>query len=104
MLFSSVYLFAFLFAANIHEHDGGYFYKDFNFKNSSSKFSKQSKINNADDCLSCHFAAASVLLPEACEVQFSEFHFSVTKIIQGNYQISKPSLLQNYLRGPPVFI
>ncbi|WP_146063302.1 hypothetical protein [Halpernia humi] len=104
MLFSSIYIFAFLIASNIHKHNAGYFYKDFNFKNSTAKISAQSTINNSDDCLSCHFASAPILLPPSFAVTLSDFNFTELKITEANYRISKISLFHRHLRGPPQFI
>lgn len=104
VLFTGIYLFAFLFSSNIHNHNGGYFYKDFNFKNSSSKFSQQNAVNNVDDCLSCHFASAPILLPETTKFIFSN------RILSESVQVFACSekivaLHFNYLlRGPPNFI
>lgn len=104
VLFTSIYLFAFLFSANIHKHNGGYFYKDFHFKNSSYKISKQSLVSNNDDCLSCHFASAPILLPETVECFISNLLFTET-ILDLVYcpKIVSPQF-QFFLRGPPSFI
>ena len=104
MLFSGIYLFAFLFAANIHEHDSGYFYKDFHFKNSSSKIDKQNSVNNADPCLSCHFAATSALLPSNVEISAGKIIFNSVVYSNFKYQITQNSYFYNFLRGPPSFI
>lgn len=104
VLFSSIYIFAFLIATNFHKHNGGYFYKDFNFKNSTAKFSPQSAVNNSDDCLSCHFASAPILLPDSFAVTLSHFDFTELKITEAQYRISKFSLFHVNLRGPPNFI
>lgn len=69
VLFLSIYTFAFIFASNIHHHNGGYYYKNFNFKNAQSSLSAKISLNNSDDCLSCHFAAAAYTLPSKIELQ-----------------------------------
>lgn len=104
VLFSGIYLYAFLFAATLHNHNGGYFYKDFNFKSSSSAFSKQSATNNADDCLSCHFASASILLPDSVKIAISNAIFiNSIQILASNQKTVSPHF-SFYLRGPPNFI
>ncbi|WP_417431209.1 hypothetical protein [Halpernia sp.] len=104
VLFTSIYLFAFLFSANFHHHNGGYFYKDFYFKNSSSKISKKSTINNNDDCLSCHFASAPILLPETTDFSISNSRFkdSILETICTEKNVS--TQFNFFLRGPPSFI
>ena len=104
MLFSGIYLFAFLFAANIHEHDSGYFYKDFHFKNSTSKINKQNSVNNADPCLSCHFTATSALLPSNVEISALKIICSSVEYANFKYQVTQNSDFNYFLRGPPNFI
>lgn len=104
VIFAGVYLFAFLVASNLHNHNGGYFYKDFNFKNSESSFSKQSIVKNGDDCLSCHFASASVILPEV--VQFNHLYkifITTSKVFACSQKTTVPHFTF-LLRGPPNFI
>ena len=104
VLFSSIYLFAFIFASNVHNHNGGYFYKDFNFKSSSSTFSKQNAVNNGDDCLSCHFASAPILLPNSVKFVVSN-EFSTNSIqVLACTQKTGTSHFNFFLRGPPHFI
>jgi hypothetical protein len=101
VLFSSIYLFAFIFAANIHNHNGGYFFKDFNFKSSSSNFSKQSTVNNGDDCLSCHFASSPYLLPITEKVEIPTQYFSNSVQVLSYSQKTVSSHFNFFLRGPP---
>ena len=104
VLFSGIYLFAFLFAANIHNHNGGYFYKDFNFKSSSSNFSKQNTVNNGDDCLSCHFASASFLLPKYGKIETKTQYSSETVEVLNYSHKTASTHFAFFLRGPPTFI
>ncbi|MGS0749056.1 hypothetical protein [Halpernia sp. GG3] len=101
VLFSSIYLFAFIFAANIHNHNGGYFYKDFNFKSSSSNFSKQSAVNIGDDCLSCHFASAPIILPDTANFEISNKYLAdYVQILTFAQKTASPHF-SFFLRGPP---
>lgn len=104
VLFSGIYLFAFIFASNIHNHNGGYFYKDFNFKSSSYNFSKQSAVNNGDDCLSCHFASAPYLLPVSENFKIlSQDITSFIEVLSYSQKAASPHFTF-FLRGPPNFI
>ncbi|SFI13345.1 hypothetical protein SAMN05443292_1542 [Halpernia frigidisoli] len=101
VLFTGIYLFAFLFASNIHNHNGGYFYKDYNFKGSSSKFSKQNTVNNNDDCLSCHFASTSSLLPTSANFSITKSFFKSSVPVLSCAEKTFASYFNFFLRGPP---
>lgn len=101
MVFCSIYLFAFFYAAGFHHHKNGAFNKDFYFNDAYAHLSKQKAVDNGKDCLACHFVSATLILPESAdfvfykkpEVQQLSAHFS-TEIITSSSQ-------QFYLRGPP---
>lgn len=104
VLFSSIYLFAFLFATNIHQHNSGYYYKNFNFKNSSSLFSKQSGVNNAEDCLACQFASSHIILPTLENfVAANDVIINTIQVLVFSDKIVSPHF-SFHLRGPPSFI
>lgn len=102
--FTSLYLFAFLFSANFHQHNAGYFYKDFQFKSASKNFSQQNAVNNSDDCLSCHFASEGIVLPSVSNFTFSTPILKVPEFsVYSSGKASSPYFLL-HLRGPPAII
>ena len=104
VLFSSIYLFAFFIATHFHHHNGGYFYKEFKFKNSTTNFSQQSDINNGDDCLSCHFSSTPVQLPETFKFSPKETSWAFSNSVLNCSKNAFSSHLSYFLRGPPHFI
>lgn len=101
--FTGLYLFAFLFASNFHHHNAGYFYKDFQFKSGSKNFTQQSAVNNSDDCLSCHFASAPVLLPTLPDFSFTGKISQLNAFSNYGLQTRIFPHFNFYLRGPPAF-
>jgi hypothetical protein len=80
------------------------FYKDFNFKSSSSNFSKQNATNNGDDCLSCHFAVAPFLLQNKEKLETSTQNLNNSIKVLTFTKKTGSSHFQFFLREPPNFI
>lgn len=102
--FASLYFFAFLFSANIHNHNGGSYLKDFHFKSSSKNFSQKSLISIGDDCLSCHFSAAPVILPNIYKFCFTKQIIIKSELLATISNANSQPHFNFQLRGPPLLV
>ena len=98
----ALYIFVAFFAVNLHNHDSGMEFRDFQFKKTENTIAKADHHKEFVDCLSCHvFHEGKNLVPHQFSFSFLNEIFFQHQVFAFEQRFASVSHFTAQLRGPP---